>query len=228
MAAGTGVVGYLMYNVIPKYKTIFAGFDVEFPQSTQRLIQMSDHAVGMSTEIIFWVGLVISLLIWHSLRHIIGWSSLPFPVLMHWFPKRDAPEVLRALGGIAREGASIPQKLLLLVERPGRPDLGARYQRISESLSAGQALSDALYDQGLLSRLQRESVAAGERGGHLEFVLLSLAEAAEQREYRQGAYWAELLKPIAVVACGLVTAFIVIAMFTPLVKLLNELVRPVG
>ena len=223
IAVGSFLVGGVMYFIIPKFRTIFEGFEVEMPQSTQLLIQMSDHVVSFSAGMFFWVGIAIALLSWHAVRHLIGWSSLPFPVLMHWFPKRDAPEVLRALGGIAREGQSIPQKLLLLVERPGRPDLGARYQRIAESLSAGQALSDALYEQGLLTRLQRESVAAGERGGHLEFVLFSLAEAAEQREYRRGAYWAELLKPIVVVACGLVTAFVVIAMFMPLVKLLHEL-----
>ena len=223
IAVGSALVGFLMYFIIPKFKYIFEGFETEMPESTQLLIHMSDHVVNVSSEMFFWTGLVITLLVWHAVRHLIGWSSLSYPVVMHWFPKRDAPEVLRALGGIAREGQSIPQKLLLLAERPGRPDLGARYQRIAESMTAGKALSDSLYDQGLLTRLQRESVAAGERGGHLEFVLFALAEAAEQREYRQGAYWAELLKPIAVVVCGLVTAFVVIAMFMPLVKLLNEL-----
>ena len=84
-------------------------------------------------------------------------------------------------------------------------------------------LSGSLYEQGILTQLQSEAVAAGERGGHLEFVLFSLAEATEQREFRRGAYWAELLKPIAVVTCGLVTAFVVIALFLPLVKLLSEL-----
>ncbi len=223
IAVGTFLVGGVMYFIIPKFKTIFEGFEVELPRPTVALIELSNHVVNFSAGMFFWTGIAMALLLCHAIRHVIGWSSLPFPVLMHWFPNRDAPEVLRALGGIAREGQSIPQKLLLLVERPGRPDLGARYQRISESMSFGESLSDALYDEGILTRLQTESVAAGERGGHLEFVLFSLAEAAEQREYRQGAYWAELLKPIAVVACGLVTAFVVLALFLPLVKLLEEL-----
>ncbi len=220
---GIYVVSFVMYFIIPKFKYIFEGFEVEMPGPTVLLIELTNHVVDLSSQVFFWAGLVIALLIWHAMRHLIGWSSLPFPVLMHWFPKRDAPEVLRALGGIARMGASIPQKLLLLAERPGRPDLGARYQRISDSMSAGQPLSASLYEQGLLTPLQSEAVAAGERGGHLEFVLFSLAEATEQREFRRGAYWAELLKPIAVVACGLVTAFVVIALFLPLVKLLHEL-----
>lgn len=223
LIVGINIVGGIMYYIIPKYKTIFQGFDTELPEATELLIDLSNHIYTGSSQLIFWAGLVIALLLWHALRHLIGWSSLPFPVLMHWFPKRDAPEVLRALGGIAREGASIPQKLLLLVERPGRPDLGARYQRISDAMSAGKPLSESLFAEGVLTSRQAEAVAAGERGGHLEFVLFSLAEAAEQREYRRGAFWAELLKPIAVVTCGLVTAFIVIALFLPLVKLLNDL-----
>lgn len=223
LMVGLYVVFFVMYYIIPKYKHIFEGFEVELPGPTVLLINMSNDVVQLSSQMLFWAGLVIALLLWHSLRHLIGWSSLPFPVLMHWFPKRDAPEVLRALGGIARAGASLPQKLLLLVERPGRPDLGARYQRISDSMSAGKPLSASLYEQGILTSQQSEAVAAGERGGHLEFVLFSLAEAAEQREYRRGAYWAELLKPIAIVSCGLVTAFVVVALFLPLVKLLNEL-----
>ena len=220
---GSGVVGFVMYFIIPKFKEIFIGFDVELPEATAMLIDLSDHVVTVSSVMLFWIGIGIFLLVWHTLRHVVGWSSLPYPILMHWFPKRDAPEVLRALGGIAREGVSIPQKMLLLTDRPGRPDLGARYRRISESMMAGETLSNALYAQGLLTPLQRESVAAGERGGHLEFVLFSLAEALEQREFRRGAYWAELLKPIAIVSCGIVTAFVVIALFLPLVKLLNEL-----
>ena len=223
LIVGVNIVGGIMYFIIPKYKMIFEGFDVEMPRSTLLLIDISNQVVTGSSQLFFWTGLVIALLIWHAMRHLIGWSSLSFPVLMHWFPKRDAPEVLRALGGIVREGQLLPQKLLLLAERPGRPDLGSRYQRVAESMRFGETLSDALYGQGLLTDLQREAVAAGERGGHLEFVLFSLAEAAEQREFRQGAYWAELFKPIAVVTCGLITAFVVIAMFLPLVKLLEEL-----
>ncbi len=223
LMVGTGIVGFLMYFIIPKFKYIFEGFHSELPASTQMLINLSDQVVLGSSQMLFWAGLAISLLIWHTLRHIIGWSSLPFPTLMHWFPKRDAPEVLRALGGIAREGVSIPHKLLLLVDRPGRPDLGARYQRISQAMSAGETLSNALFGEGILTPIQREAVAAGERGGNLEFVLFSMADALEQHEYRRGAYWAELLKPIAAVVCGLVTAFIVISLFMPLVKLLNDL-----
>ena len=223
LTVGTTVVGFIMYFIIPKFKQIFIGFDVELPESTRVLIDISDHVVTAYYVLFFWVGLAMLFLVWHAMQHIVGWSSLRFPVLMHWFPKRDAPEVLRAVAGIAREGVSIPERMLLLTERPGRPDLGARYQRIADSMSAGETLSNALYNQELLTPLQRESVAAGERGGHLEFVLFSLADALDQREFRRGAYWAELLKPVAIVACGLMTAFVVIALFMPLVKLLAEL-----
>ena len=223
LTVGSTIVVGVMYYIIPKFKQIFVGFDVKLPRSTQLLIDLSDHVVGVSAVILFWVGLGMLCLIWQALRNLVGWSSLPFPVLMHWFPKRDAPEVLRALAGIAREGASIPARLLWLVERPGRPDLGARYQRIADRMNAGDPLSISLEQEGVVTPLQREAVAAGERGGHLEFVLFSLAETLDQREFRNGAYWAELLKPVAIISCAIATAFVAISMFMPLVKLLNEL-----
>ena len=223
LTIGFCVVGSVMYFIIPKFRSIFEGFDTELPESTVVLIDLSNDFINSPAPLFFWMGLFMILIGWNALRHIRGWSSLSFPTLMHWFPKRDAPEVLRALGGIARQGLSIPHKMLLLVHRPGRPDLGARYQRMSESMSAGETLSNAMFGEGIISPLQRESVAAGERGGHLEFVLFSMADALEQREFRRGALWAELLKPISVVGGGLLTAFVVISLFIPLVKLLSEL-----
>jgi type IV pilus assembly protein PilC len=165
----------------------------------------------------------MAVFIWQALRHLVGWSSLPFPTLMHWFPKRDAPEVLRALGGIAVEQVSLPKTLLQLTDRRGRPDLGMRYRHIAESLGRGETLSQALFAEGLITPLQKDAIAAGERGGHLQFVLFSLADAIEQREFRRGAYWAELLKPFAIVTCGIATGFVVIALFLPVIKLLNDL-----
>jgi type II secretory pathway component PulF len=60
-------------------------------------------------------------------------------------------------------------------------------------------------------------------GGQLSFILFSLADAIDQRELRQSADWAEMLKPFVVVVSGLVTGFIVFAMFVPLVKLISRL-----
>ncbi len=223
LGAWTLILGFLMYYIIPKLKEIFIGFNAELPKVTQALIQLGDDLFQASSVTVFWMGIGIALLAWHALRHMVGWSSLSFPLLMHWFPKRDAPEVLRALGGIASEQAALHHKILQLTDRQGRPDLGARYRRIAEALSRGEPLSDTLSAEGLLTPLQRDAVAAGERGGHLPFVLFSMAEAMEQREFRRSAYWAELLKPIAIVICGLITSFVAIALFYPLVKLLNDL-----
>ena len=222
-SALTTIVGFLMYFIIPKFREIFLGFGVELPKSTQVLINLSDNIYSASSAVVFWIGIGMAWFCWQALRYIVGWSSLPFPAVMYWFPKRDAPEILRAVASIASDQTSLPQQMLLLIDRRGRPDLGARYRRISESLSRGEPLSQSLYSEGVLTTLQKEAVAAGERGGHLSFVLFSLADAIEQRENRRSAYWAEMLRPMAVVTCGLITGFIVFAMFVPLIKLLNEL-----
>lgn len=223
LSAWVIIVGFLMYYIIPKFAQIFDGFQLELPKSTRTLIDLSDNLMFGSSAIVFWTGIGMVIFYWKALRHIVGWSSLSFPAVMYWFPKRDAPEVLRALAGIATGLAPLPQQILQLKNRPGRPDLGARYQRISESISNGQTLSQSLCSEHILTPLQGEAVAAGERGGQLSFILFSLADSIEQRELRQSAYWAETLKPFFILISGLITGFVVFAMFVPLIKLIDKL-----
>ena len=217
------ITSYLMYRIVPKLKGIFEGFDLKLPRSTETLVSVSDYFFTQGyAPVFFWIGLGMVALIWQMLLHIVGWSSLSIPILMHFFPRRDAPEILRVIAGMIREQASLPEKLRSLVDRRGRPDLGARYQRIADRIIAGETLSQALSREGVLSSSQTEAVAAAERGGHLEFVLFAMADAIEQREFRRSATWAELLKPASVLVCAGVVGFIVIAFFMPLVKMLKE------
>lgn len=218
------ITGFLMYFIVPKFKEIFDGFDAELPGPTQALTNSSDYLIHQGfTPVLFWVGLALVSLVWMLLRHIVGWNSLSVPILMHFHPRRDAPEILRVLAGLIRDQAALPEKLKELSHRRGRPDLGARYHRIGDWLIAGESLSQALFHEGVLSPAQTEAVAAAERGGHLEFVLFAMADAAEQREFRQSSTWAELFKPLSTLVCAALVAFFVIAFFLPLVKLLKEL-----
>lgn len=224
LTAMATITGGMMYFIIPKLKEIFEGFDVELPGPTQALTSSSDYVINRGfTPIIFWIGLVIAGLVWMLLRHIVGWSSLSVPLLMHFYPRRDAPEILRVLAGLIRDQAALPEKLRELSHRRGRPDLGARYHRMGDRLMAGESLSVALSNEGVLNPSQTEAVAAAERGGHLEFVLFAMADALEQREFRQSSTWAELVKPVSTLVCAALVAFFVIAFFLPLVKLIKEL-----
>lgn len=218
------ITSFLVYYIVPKFKEIFEGFDVELPAATQALTSSSDFLISRGfTPIFFWVGLAMTTLIWMMLRHVVGWSSLSMPLLMHFHPRRDAPEILRVIAGLIRDQAALPEKLRELVDRRGRPDLGARYQRMADRMAAGETLSHALSSEGVLTGAQTEAITAAERGGHLEFVLFALADALEQREFRQSSTWAELIKPVSVLACAALVGFFAIAFFLPLVKLLKEL-----
>lgn len=224
LTAMAAITTFLMYFIVPKLKYIFDGFDLELPGPTQALTNSSDYLVNRGfTPIFFWVGLAIVSLVWMLLRHVVGWSSLSIPILMHFHPRRDAPEILRVLAGLIRNQAALPEKLQELAQRRGRPDLGARYHRMGDRLAAGESLSQTLSNEGVLSPAQTEAVAAAERAGHLEFVLFAMADALEKREFRQSSTWAELFKPVSTLICAALVGFIVIAFFLPLIKMLKEL-----
>ncbi len=223
MLVGTTILSGVMYFIVPKFKTIFEGFEVEFPAITTLLINASDMTFRGGSWWFFWIGAMSVGMTFLAMLQIVGWSGISFPLFMQWFPRRDGPEVLRTLAGASRDRATLPERLALAADRPGRPDLGARYQRVADAVRDGGELGPALQREGLVSPLQAEGIAAAEKAGHLEFMLTSLAEAIHRKQVRRFTFWAELVNPVLVIAAGCVVAFVVIGLFMPLVKLLGEL-----
>lgn len=220
---GTTLLSSIMYFIVPKMKAIFEGFGMELPPITKHLIQLSDLTAKGQSWTIFWVGSASFLITGLSFLQLVGWGSLKFPLLMQWFPRRDGPEVLRTLAAIIRSQSALPDQLQLAAERPGRPDLGARYHRLSTAVREGGDLGAALCREQLVSSGQADALTAAERAGHLEFMLTSLAHSTQRSQQRGLALWAELIGPIVVLMAGIAVAYVVVALFMPLVRLIGEL-----
>ena len=65
--------------------------------------------------------------------YLVGWGNLNWPLLMRWFPRRDAPGVLRSLAVAAASGRLLSAVVRGLGERHPRRDLGERLGRIGET-----------------------------------------------------------------------------------------------
>ena len=77
--------------------------------------------------------------------------------------------------------------------------------------------------QSLLTQSQVAILEAAERAGNLAWALRLLADRAEKRlEYRVRTVL-EFVRPVLTLILGTAIAIVVIGMFLPLVKLLNEL-----
>ena len=217
------VVGFVCYYIVPKYLDIFDSFDIALPDTTLALINFADVFRGNLWVISPLIGLPLSAILVLTYIHLVGWGNLNWPWLLRWFPRRDAPEILHNLAFAVSAEHSMSETLQTIGGRHYRRDLGERLQRISAAVAAGENDWQSLQDEGFVTRAEAEAVAAAARAGHLPFALDALANSMDRTRRHHTLWWIEFCKPLVVITMSILVAGFCLAMFMPLIKLLNEL-----
>lgn len=218
------VVSFLMYWIMPKFKAIFDGFDMDLPEATVWLITAADFCISYF-YILGPVALLLVLLTGSvSLEFIgrgAGWAS-PSWWLTRLFPRLQAPLVLRSLS-VAVDGARpLEGVLMTLATRHPDPSLRRRMAQVEEQVALGRGCWHSLLAVGMLRSGETLLLDAAERVGNLAWALRGVADSIERRSEHRTRIIMELLRPVALLAAGAVVGIFVVGMFLPLVKIILE------
>lgn len=217
------VCTFLMIWIIPKFKAIFHGFGTELPKLTMLLIQVTDAL----TTYPFITGPIVlagSWLVTELIRaDAAGWRNLRTKWLGWLYPKLDGPDVLRHLARAVAGGQPIVVGLASLSRYHFRPTVRAAMQRVREQVEAGADCWEVLQYEGLLGPHDLQLVRSAGQVGNLSWALRELADLRERRFHHRVRLVFEYLQPIPTIVMGLVVFFVVVPLFMPLVKLLNDL-----
>ena len=94
---------------------------------------------------------------------------------------------------------------------------------VYQLMQAGEDPWQAMRSQRLLTQHEMAALRSAQQVGNLPWALDQLAESLERRISFRWKSWMELLQPVIVIVLGFSVGFICIALFLPLVKLLNDL-----
>jgi type II secretory pathway component PulF len=219
-----GIVSFLMYYIIPKFKKIFDDFGTELPRLTIMLISTSDLIFNfwyLFAIPLFYVPLAIFGFV--TLAEFHGWQVMSQSTFGRWFIRWYSPDILRSLAQSIMYKVPIDQSLTTMARftRPIR--LRERLIGAAGAIESGVPAWQSLYKAGILSFNETVLLETAERTGNLPFVLRTLAANLERRwSFRLHAIL-ELLHPLLIVAVAVVVGFVVLSLFIPLVKLLNDL-----
>ncbi|RLS37440.1 MAG: type II secretion system F family protein [Planctomycetota bacterium] len=224
--AGT-IVGGIMYFIIPKFKEIFIGFGVELPSMTVLLINMSDNIVT------YWyliptipVGFILLLKIIRKNKtgsYILDRIALKIPLLGAIISKSTVARTCRTLGTLIASGVPILEALAIARDTAGNEVFRKAFEHIQSSIREGETMSVPLRETRITDDMVVNMVDVGEETGALDNMLYKVADVYEEEVSVLVEGLVNLLEPIMTVVLGLIVGFIVIALFMPLVKLLNEL-----
>jgi len=221
------IVGFIMYWIVPKFKKIFEGFDTELPQITILLIDASDMVVNYWWSIfVIPFGVMIFLKIVRKNKtgeFIVDYLVLRIPLMGNILQKSITARIMRTLGTLISSGVPILEGLTIARDTAGNAVFKRAFENIYAAIREGESIATPLKEARIVDDLVVNMVDVGEETGALDVMMYKVADVYDEEVNVLVDGLVKLIEPMLVVVLGLVVGFIVIALFMPLIKLLNDL-----
>lgn len=216
MAALSIVV--LLALVVPQFTPLFESAGAELPPLTRLVVGLGDL-----TKRYWWLGLIgtMGLLLWVRTalqtpvtRARIDRVLLKLPLIGDLIAKIDTARLARTVGTLLVNGVALPQALTIAKDTMGNALLRDKIGETLTSVKEGNHVTASLQQDGLFPKLATHLIAVGERSGHLDAMLLKVAEIFDQEVKTTIERLMALLVPVLTIIVGLVIATIIGAILT--------------
>jgi type IV pilus assembly protein PilC len=229
LVVATIILGVLTVLVIPKFKEVFAGLGEgrALPGFTQFVLNVSDtirnHFLYTAIGVAAFVILFILFIKTKFGRRVFDKVKLKAPVIGPVVSKVAISRFSRTLGTLVSSGVPILQALTIVRETAGNVIVSNAVGSIHDSVKEGETITAPLEASGVFPPMVVSMVDVGEQTGALPEMLLKIADNYDEEVDNAVAAMTSLLEPIMIVFLAVIVGSIVIAMFLPLIDLMNNL-----
>ena len=154
--------------------------------------------------------------------------KLTMPMLGPVFRKASISRFARTLGTLLGSGVPILQALNIVRETAGNVVVGNVISKLHDSVKEGEAISGTLRGSKVFPPMVVGMVDIGEQAGALPDMLMKIADNCDEEVDNSVSALTSLLEPIMIVFLALVVGSIVIALFLPLIIIIDRGVGPSG
>jgi type IV pilus assembly protein PilC len=227
ITVAVGILCFIMVYIIPKFEKIFKDFDMELPWLTQKLMETSHWFANYWYVIpLFPVGwwLLIKLIRLNRIgNYVVDRLWLWTPVVGTIIEKTVIARTTRTLGTLVSSGVPILEALSITRETTTNAVYERMYLRVYESIREGETIAQPLKESRLVDDMVVNMIDVGEETGELDTMLNKIADVYDEEVNVLVEGLISLLEPIMIVVLGLIVGTIVIALFLPMIKLLEGL-----
>ncbi|HLO41867.1 MAG TPA: type II secretion system F family protein [Phycisphaerales bacterium] len=225
----------IMVFIIPKFEEIFMDFGVKLPAITLWLMNTSRWVAGsvpgQKIPGVIWV-LASPFLIWGGLklirkaevgRAVTDWCALRVPVFGKLIKKTSIARFTRTLGTLISAGVPILEAINITKETSGNYVFEKALGNVHDSIREGESFAGPLRESKTCDAIVVNMIDVGEETGELDGMLLKIADNYDEEVDEQVESLVSLLEPLMVVVLGGMVGTIVVAMFMPMVAMINSL-----
>ncbi len=231
-----GIVTFIMVQVVPKFKEIFQDFNTTLPGVTQFLIDLSTwFATGTPPGwVVIMLGPVFVVLAYKLIRQaeagrfVLDTLALKIPVVGQLVGKSSVARFTRTLGTLVAAGVPILEAIAITKQTSGNEVYARMLQKVHDGIREGDSFANPLRASKTVDPIVVNMVDVGEETGELDKMLMKVADNYDDEVDTLVASLVSLLEPIMVVCLGLIVGFIVVALFLPLVSLIQSVMSSGG
>jgi type IV pilus assembly protein PilC len=225
-----GITFFLVYWFVPQWAVILNDLGLkgdDLPAPTKFLMGTADALTNYWWAII---GTVVFIVVAYRLfvstrfgRRVADRVKLKVPVFGKLHHKICMARFSRTMGTLLTSGVPILQAMETVAGTVGNTIMADAVMEARARIREGDRIGEPLEASRLFPPMVVHMIGVGEESGSLDFMLQKIADFYEAEVEATLASLTAALEPIMIVGLGFVVGFIVISMFLPLVKVIEQL-----
>jgi type IV pilus assembly protein PilC len=222
------IVSMIMIFVIPRFEEIFKDFGTKLPTVTVVLLEISRwfaHQYGWAYVLAFpfvFMALVRLAKLSEGGKYAVDAIKLKIPILGGILGKTAIARFTRTLGTLISAGVPILDALNITRETCGNEVYSRALSKVHDAIREGESMADPLRATKVCDAIVVNMVDVGEETGDLDKMLMKIADNYDNDVDVLVGSLISILEPVMVVILGVIVGFIVVALFAPMITLIQS------
>ena len=229
LTIAVGIVTFLMLFIVPKFEAIFKDMlgGRPLPFITQAIMDLSRFIQG--NFILIAGGIAVAVVGIRFALRLPGVSTavdeykLKLPLFGDMLTKTSVARFSRTLGTLVSSGVPILQALQITRDTAGNARVSSAIENIHDNVKEGESMVSPMEASQIFPPMVVSMVQVGEETGQLPDMLTKVADVFEEEVDTAVAGLTSLLEPVMIVMLALIVGTIVVALFLPLITIIQDL-----
>jgi len=222
------IVTGLMIFVVPKFKDIFSQQGKALPAVTQLLMDTSDWIIagGWAVLILVPIGIILGIKLMKKSKSTaiyVDRTLMKVPIMGQITSKTSVARFSRTLGTLLAAGVPILEALDITADTSGNAVYREAMSKVHDAIREGESFATPLRQTGVVDPMVVNMIDVGEETGELDRMLTKIADTYDSEVETLVSSLASLMEPVMVILLGLIVGFIVIALFMPMIGMLDNM-----
>jgi type IV pilus assembly protein PilC len=227
LSISTLIVSFLLVVIVPKFQQIFSEMleGIPLPPLTLMLLAVSNVLRSHFLAAITVVAVAVTLLKVAAKspkgKHVCDAIKLRMPLFGQLVRKVSISRFTRTLGTLVSSGVPILQALTITRDTAGNAIVADAVERVHDAVKEGESIVQPLRASKVFPPMVVGMIGIGEETGALPEMLMKIADTYDDEVDNTVAGLTSIIEPIMIVGLALVIGTIVIALFLPMIYIMQ-------